>query len=149
MRLTRFFDFQKFVSENLQTSFILHATKTTNFSDEEATRELFRHIADGLVAAAKLTPNKMDDQLAAIFQYGVNSNLCWKAFWKIVHLIPNPTPEAVTTELCKEFVVVADDCAASPSDSYAGVGMFNLFTMIQFVRLAIQVYNFIKGLNHA
>ena len=145
---THFFDFQKFVSENLNATEFVNACKETDLSNCDATRELFRQAAELLMVIAKHTPTKLDDQLAAIFQFGVNSNLCFMAFWKILELLPDMTPESVTAELCKEYSDIAYTTEVTAADGYVGAGFLDSRTLLQFVRLAVQVLNFIKGLNN-
>ena len=145
----RYLDFQKFVSENLTATEFVKACQKTDLSDFDSTRQLFRQAAEILAAVAWVTPTKLDDQLAAIFQFGVNSNLCFMAFWKILELIPDLTPEAVTAELCKDYSEIAYTTEVTAANGYVGAGFLDSRTLLQFVRLAVQVLQFIKGLKNA
>ena len=128
----------------LESPAFLKMKAAIDWNDKDSVKELFGYIADALSAFAKFTPNKIDDQLAVMFQYGVNSDLVWTAFWKFFINNPDAKLESITPETCRDYESVAY-ASADTTEAYAGAGFLSLVSLVQFVRLAIQVYREINS----
>ncbi len=139
------FNLTAYVSDAVQSPTFQRVKALTDFSDSESTRELFRYFADGLSAFARYTPTKVDDQIAAILQFGIDSDLVWTAFWKILQNLPGLNSDAVTTEMCRDYTSVAYACDTADTSGYVGAGFLDLVTFVQFVKFAVQIFKALKN----
>ncbi len=139
------FNLTAYAADAAQSPTFQRLKALTDFSDSESTRELFRYFADGLAAVARYTPTRIDDQIAAILKFGIDSDLTWTAFWKILQNLPGLNTDAVTTELCRDYASIAYACDTADSSGYVGAGFLDLVTFVQFVKLAVQIFKAIKN----
>ena len=121
----------------------LEMKKHTDLADYAATRKLYAWVADGFAAFAKFTPNKADDQLAAVLLFGINSDLVWMGFCKLMQDYPNIPLDQITLDMCDEYCNIAN-AAAINTNTVIGAGFFNRVTFRQFVQLAATIRLFIE-----